>query len=103
VGREELSRLIHKRLDGSVSLARINDAVGVISRELQCAMVDDVPVTVRNFGTLSPCWHHAHRAVNVSTGQPFEARSCPRVKFHASVAFEELLKLRRDRFLKIDE
>jgi len=62
-------------------------------------MVEDVPVTVRNFGTLSPCWHHAHRAVNVSTGQPFEAQSRPRVKFHASAAFGDLLKHRRKRFL----
>jgi nucleoid DNA-binding protein len=98
--KTHLVRLLYERLGRAIPIRVVRSAVNVVSDEIALCLVQDVPVTVKRFGTLSPYRYHGHPARHVGTGRMVEVKAFRTVKLHASEAFLELLSERKERFEK---
>lgn len=85
-------------MNRAIPLEVVQQAVSVVVETIVNELVSDRPVTVRHFGTLSPCTIAGHRAHNVSTGQVTSFPSVRIVKFHPHASLLLLLSRRRKRF-----
>jgi nucleoid DNA-binding protein len=95
-----LVRLLYERLGRAIPIRVVRSAVDVLLDEIAGCLVQDVPVTIRNFGTLSPFQYHGHPAQHVGTGRMVEVKAFRSVKLHGAEAFLRLLSERREQFEK---
>jgi nucleoid DNA-binding protein len=98
--KRDLIRRIYDRLGRAIPVRDVRSAVDVTVEEVASALVQDVPVTVKNFGTLSPYQYHGHAAKHVGTGRTIEVKAFRTVKLNAAEAFLKLLLERKERFEK---
>ena len=98
--KRDLVRRLYDRFGRAIPLRDVRSAVDVIVEEVVSALIQDIPVTVKNFGTLSPYQYHGHAAKHVGTGRMVEVKAFRTVKLNAADSFLKLLKDRRDRFEK---
>ena len=98
--KNNLVRRLYERLGRVIPTRDIRSAVDVIVEEVVSSLVQDVPVTVKNFGTLSPYQYHGHAAKHVGTGRIINVKAFRTVKLNPAEAFWKLLSERRERFEK---
>jgi len=98
IGKQELAGLIHDRLGRVIALDTISVAVSIICDGVAQMLVDDIPVTAKHFGTLSPYVYHGHLARDVNTGRVMETKPFRTVKLHPHESFFKLIEEKRDRF-----
>jgi len=98
IGRKEISDLIYKRLDKTVSKKYIRCAVNIICEEIVGMLLDNENISVRNFGILNPYLFHSHKGFNVQTGKVQEYPEFWSAKFHTHAAFEKLLDEKKEFF-----
>jgi nucleoid DNA-binding protein len=91
--------LIYDRLGHAIPRDTISVAVSIICDDVAQMLVDDIPVTAKHFGTLSPYVYHGHRARDVNTGKVIETKPFRTVKFHPHESFFRLIEEQRERFL----
>jgi nucleoid DNA-binding protein len=98
--KKDLAKEIKKKMFNSVNEEVIKNALEVLIEELSKDLIDDVPISVKNFGTLSPYLYHGHFAYNVQTGERYNMKPFRTVKFNSHESFTNLVKDRIDNFKK---
>jgi nucleoid DNA-binding protein len=99
----ELASVIHKRLNGTIKYVDVLKAVTIIIEQLAKDLVDDLVVTVRRFGTLSPYVVQEHTYVDFTTKAVTKSPSKRSVKLHAHEAFKKLIAERRGMLKKVED
>ena len=77
----------------------VKDAISILLGELRSELEADVPIRLKNFGTLSPYVFHGHLAWNVQRQGYVDTPPFRSVRFHPADRFLRLLRSRRAKFL----
>jgi nucleoid DNA-binding protein len=100
ITKAQLTKLIFKRLGGSVSKSSIYDAINIINDSLINMIMENKPISIDNFGTFSPFMFHKHNGLNISSGKIQNVKQLKIVKFRTHSVFQELIDQKKDKFKK---
>lgn len=101
VFRKELETYIKLRIGAKVIRpTNIADAVSAILDFVKTEIINDRPVSIKNFGTFSPFLVPSHLGINVASKLMQVTRPHKSVRLHPHVSFTSLVDARRATFSK---
>lgn len=92
ISKKQLVARIQKRFGDELSQHLIKDAAKVIIDNMISDLISDNPVSVENFGTLSPYVYPGHDGLNIATGKKVFVEPFRTVRFHAHDGLRALLE-----------
>lgn len=101
-GLKKISASISKeRFGGAITPSVIFNVIKLLIAEISYSLLNDIPVTVKNFGTLSQWFVKGHKAGYWSDGL-HQTQDTKRIRFYANTNFSQLIQQRREEFEKKD-
>lgn len=100
LGRREIKVKIYNRLNGVIKQQDIGNVISVLCDVIEDELVHNRAVSIKNFGTLSTYLFHGHKGFNVTNREVNEVLPFKSVKFRPHIKFSELVRARRDKFVK---
>lgn len=88
-------------MKGTIPFDHVYAAIKIIQEEVAYSLVNDIPVTVKNFGTLSPYVWPGHKAgywAGKEGKGPQETKPTRRIKLHPHENFKRLIELKKEEF-----
>lgn len=97
VSKKNLVARIQKRFGDELSQHLIKDAAKVLIDTMISDLISDSPVSVENFGTLSPYVYQGHDGLNIATGKKVFVEPFRTVRFHPHEGLRALLERQKFR------
>lgn len=100
IDKKKLTHIIYQRLGGALSKSSIYDAINIINESLIEMVLDNKAISIENFGTISPYVFHAHKGLNIASGEMQQVKEFKTVKFRVHNVFQALVEQRKKKFKK---
>lgn len=101
-GLKKISSSISKeKFGGAIQPNVIYNVIKLLISEISYSLLNDIPVTVKNFGTLSQWLVKGHKAGYWSDGL-HQTQDTKRIRFYAHTNFSQLIQYHREDFEKKD-
>lgn len=97
VTKKHLTEKIQKRFGNEITQRLLKDATDSIIDTIITELTCDRPVSVENFGTLSPFIFHGHQGMDIATGKNVFVPAFRTVRFHPHDGLRALMERRKRR------
>jgi nucleoid DNA-binding protein len=92
INRKILLERLYKKFSGAIPYRPMYYAINIIIKSVIDDLANDKLVTVKNFGTLSPCLKRGHLANDLGRGTVRQFPNYRSVSFHPSQSMRFLMK-----------